>query len=315
MTDQPNHLAAAPIWPVDPFSEILELVHVRGERAAKVSSRRPVTIEFPKGRPCLHFVEQGDIAVRVGDDRPTQVGAGKLALVLYDGPHWVDVHGGGRPEPPGRAQEIAPEGAANPQDGEVRLFWGSFSFDGELAGRILKPLPKLIILTDLDRRPIELLQPVLRLILLETQSSLPGASVMVSRLLDLLLIQVLRRWAETSKDVPAWLATMRDQRIARAVAAIHREPSGNWTNDRLAEEAGMSRSSFVERFGLAMGQPPGAYLRAWRLDRAAEALVHTGETIDRIAASFGYSSQEAFSRAFQVRFGVSPSSWRMKQRP
>lgn len=55
-----------------------------------------------------------------------------------------------------------------------------------------------------------------------------------------------------------------------------------------------------------MGQTPGAYLREWRLTRAAKLLRFSGSTIETISERVGYKSKEAFSRAFRKRFGASP---------
>jgi len=133
---------------------------------------------------------------------------------------------------------------------------------------------------------------------------------MVSRLLDLLLVVILRRWATSHDSLPGWVASASDERIARAVAAIHSDPARKLSNAELAAIAGMSVSSFAERFKQVMGSGPGAYLRAWRLDQAAEALLHSSAPIDAIADRVGYASKEAFSRAFQARFGQPPSVWR-----
>lgn len=111
-------------------------------------------------------------------------------------------------------------------------------------------------------------------------------------------------------SLPGWLAAAKDERIARAVAAIHSDTARNLTNAELADLAGMSVSTFSDRFKEVLGQGPGAYLRAWRLDQAAEALVHSSTPIDAIADRVGYTSKEAFNRAFQAKFDQSPSSWR-----
>lgn len=192
-----------------------------------------------------------------------------------------------------------------------RAFWGSFSFDSDLAAKVLRPLPPIIVLRDLAENRIDWLDLVCDLILLENTAGRPGATVMVSQLLDLLLIRILRRWAHSAEALPGWLAAARDDRIARAVAAIHADPAQDWTNARLAALSGMSKSRFAERFRQIMGRQPGTYLRHWRLDRAAEAMQHSNATMDTIAATVGYGSQEAFSRAFQRRFGAPPSAWRL----
>lgn len=166
------------------------------------------------------------------------------------------------------------------------------------------------MLTDLEENPIEWIDMLCKLVLVEMGGERPAASAMVSRLLDLLLVQVLRRWAQSGDTLPGWLAAAKDDRIARAVAAIHTDPSRVLTNSELADIAGMSVSSFADRFGRVMGQQPGAYLRGWRLDKAAEALLHSSAPIDTIAQRVGYASKEAFTRAFQAKFNMAPSVWR-----
>lgn len=312
MIERPEDLARTPNVGADPLSAVLSIVRARGYRAAVLAPRRPQSLLFPAREPCLYHVHSGEIDIQVGSEAPVTLRANELALLLHGDAHRVGLNGGGVARSIGEflsaASNITEAGAPEPP---TRAFWGSFTFDSDLATRVLQPLPPVIILSDLKEHPIEWLDLVCDLILQENLAGRPGAAVMVSRLLDLLLIQILRRWAQSADSLPGWLAAAKDDRIARAVAAIHQDPSQDWTNERLAALSGMSKSSFVERFGQVMGQQPGTYLRHWRLDRAAEALQLSSARIDAVAATVGYASQEAFSRAFQGRFGASPSAWRV----
>ncbi len=312
MIERAEDLARTPNGGADPLSAVLSIVRARGDRAAVLAPRRPQSLLFPAGAPCLHHVQSGGIDIRVGSGDPVTLRANELALLLHGDAHRVDLEGGGVAQSVDEFLDADMRVAeAGPSEPSMRAFWGSFSFDSDLAMRVLQPLPPVIVLSDLKDHPIEWLDLVCDLILQENAAGRPGAAVMVSRLLDLLLIQILRRWAQSADSLPGWLAAAKDDRIARAVAAIHQDPAQDWTNERLATLAGMSKSSFVERFRQVMGHQPGTYLRHWRLDQAAEALQHSSATIDAIAAKVGYASQEAFSRAFQSRFGASPSAWRV----
>lgn len=312
MIERAEDIARTPKGDADPLSAVLSIVRARGDRAAVIAPRRPQSLLFPARAPCLHHVQTGEIDIRVGSGEPVTLRANELALLLHGDAHRVDLNGGGVAQDiDGFLDADMSVTDARPAGAPTRAFWGSFSFDSDLATRVLQPLPPVIVLSDLKEHPIEWLDLVCDLILQENEARRPGAAVMVSRLLDLLLIQILRRWAQSAESLPGWLAAAKDDRIARAVAAIHQNPAQDWTNERLATLSGMSKSSFVERFRQVMGHQPGAYLRHWRLDRAAEALQHSNATIDAIAATVGYASQEAFSRAFQGRFGVSPSAWRV----
>jgi AraC-like DNA-binding protein len=312
MIERAEDLARTPNRGADPLSAVLSIVRARGDRAAVLAPMRPQNLLFPARAPCLHHVQRGDVCIRVGSEAPVALRANELALLLHGDAHRVDLNGGGVARGIDEFLDADSDGTdGRPAEPSTRAFWGSFSFDSDLATTVLQPLPPVIVLSDLKEHPTDWLDLVCDLILQENEAGRPGAAVMVSRLLDLLLIQILRRWAQSADSLPGWLAAAKDDRIARAVAAIHKDPAQDWTNERLATLSGMSKSSFVERFRQVMGQKPGTYLRHWRLDRAAEALQHSNATIDAVAATVGYSSQEAFSRAFQGRFGTSPSAWRV----
>jgi AraC-like DNA-binding protein len=309
MIERAEDLARTPNGGADPLSAVLSIVRARGDRAAVLAPMRPQSLLFPARAPCLHHVQSGEIASGSGPGirhAPRErTGAA---------PAWRCAPG--RSERRGRRAEDIDEfldADSNVTDGRSSRavhtgVLGKLQLRQRSRHKGAPPLPPVIVLSDLKEHPIDWLDLVCDLILQENEAGRPGAAVMVSRLLDLLLIQILRRWAQSADSLPGWLAAAKDDRIARAVAAIHQDPAQDWTNERLATLSGMSKSSFVERFRQVMGHQPGTYLRHWRLDRAAEALQHSNATIDAVAATVGYASQEAFSRAFQSRFGVSPSA-------
>jgi transcriptional regulator GlxA family with amidase domain len=69
----------------------------------------------------------------------------------------------------------------------------------------------------------------------------------------------------------------------------------------------------TERFARFMGEPPLAYLAAWRLQLAARLLTQGAKPISQIAFAVGYESQAAFNRAFKRRFGLAPGHYRKVQ--
>jgi AraC-like DNA-binding protein len=90
---------------------------------------------------------------------------------------------------------------------------------------------------------------------------------------------------------------------------IHAKPGRNWTIEDLAKDVGLSRSVLAERFAFLVGMPPMHYLAKWRM-QIASGLLAGGFNIATVAAETGYSSEEAFSRAFKKLVGVPPSAWR-----
>lgn len=79
----------------------------------------------------------------------------------------------------------------------------------------------------------------------------------------------------------------------------------------LAEVAHFSPYHFHRVFMAWMDETLGDYLRRRRLDVAALMLSHQSEvSVLDVALSVGFSSGEAFARAFKLRFGRTPSAWR-----
>ncbi len=80
--------------------------------------------------------------------------------------------------------------------------------------------------------------------------------------------------------------------------------------DERAHRAFLSRSHFDRVIRATAGEPPGAFRRRLLLERAAYQLTISDAGILDIAVDAGYSSHEAFDRAFRRAYGVNPSSWR-----
>ena len=127
------------------------------------------------------------------------------------------------------------------------------------------------------------------------------------------MIECLRVYIESIPEVTDnWLKAMKDPFLTKALAAMHDEPSKNWTILTLAEVAGMSRSSFAQRFKDTIGMPPLTYLIDYRLRLAARYLRLQQNSISRISELVGYASDSTFSQAFKRVYGVSPKAYRQQ---
>ncbi|GAB3027026.1 AraC family transcriptional regulator [Bowmanella dokdonensis] len=79
----------------------------------------------------------------------------------------------------------------------------------------------------------------------------------------------------------------------------------------LSRVACASPYHFHRQFSAHTGVGTGAYIRALRLKRAAQKLAfRPQQSVTDLALEAGYSSVEAFSRAFRQLFGESPSAFR-----
>jgi transcriptional regulator GlxA family with amidase domain len=87
---------------------------------------------------------------------------------------------------------------------------------------------------------------------------------------------------------------------------------GDLSLDALAKRVCLSPRHFVRRFKQAFGGTPAAFVENLRLDEARRRLSEGMQTIENVASSVGFQSDDVFRRAFQRRFGVKPSSYRSR---
>jgi AraC-like DNA-binding protein len=297
----------------DTLSDLLELVHIHGEAVLSCAPEPPFSLAFPATAPSMHTVARGMLTIRVeGLKDPIQLGPGEVLLLPHGAAHVVASGEAGATIDVAEALRLRfdAERYSLGSGTSTAWFWGSFSFDSLISRRLLDALPIVITLRGLDERPLEWFQLCWEIMVDESKKRLPGASLMVSRLLDIVFVKAVRRWTEQDPAAPRWLTATLDPRIANALSAFRAAPARPWQVADLAEVAGMSRSSFATQFKSLVGQSPGAYLTAWRLDKAAERLRNTASSIKLITEEVGYDSEAAFSRAFRSRYGSAPSRWR-----
>jgi AraC-like DNA-binding protein len=139
----------------------------------------------------------------------------------------------------------------------------------------------------------------------------PGSETVLAKLSELLFVEAVRRYAEALPEgQTGWLAGLRDDYVARALALLHHDVTRSWTVDELSRQVGLSRSALAERFTHLIGVAPMHYLANWRMQVAAQELRNPGTSLTQIANTVGYESEAAFSRAFKRAFGSAPSTWR-----
>lgn len=142
-----------------------------------------------------------------------------------------------------------------------------------------------------------------------------GRSALLAKLAEALFIETLRRYmAELPRRRTGWLAAARDSAVGRALGAIHREPARAWTVATLAEQAGLSRTVFAERFSRLLGEAPLAYVARCRMQLGARLLETTDDTVLQIALNAGYESEAAFNRAFKREYDLPPARYRIQRR-
>ncbi|MFK7920873.1 MAG: helix-turn-helix domain-containing protein [Bacteroidia bacterium] len=106
------------------------------------------------------------------------------------------------------------------------------------------------------------------------------------------------------------MAAIQDERISLVLKGIHSSVQQDWTLVQLAKIAGMSRTSFANRFKSLTGVTPFNYITQWRLLKAKELLEESNLSVGEIAAQVGYQSEAAFNRVFKKRVSQTPLKFR-----
>jgi AraC-like DNA-binding protein/mannose-6-phosphate isomerase-like protein (cupin superfamily) len=139
----------------------------------------------------------------------------------------------------------------------------------------------------------------------------PGAPAVVTSLIDLLFVYMLRAWlAEQSRDGGGWVGALYDPAVGGALALVHADPAQPWSVTALAKAVGVPRATFGRRFSTLTGQPPMAYVTAWRMTVAARLLGEGRAPLREVARQVGYDSEFAFARAFKRVVGHAPGRYR-----
>lgn len=246
----------------------------------------------------------GDIAVLRGPDHATVCDDPATAVQAVIHPGQVCRAPDGRELAEEMHQGVRTWG--NSTDGHTVLLTGAYAVDGEIGGRLLRALPQVVVLS-----AAQLETPLLDLLGAEMLREDPGQQAVLDRLLDLLLIAVLRAWLSGKEaDAPGWYVAQADPVVGPALRLLQHHPEHAWTVAALAEAAGVSRAAFARRFSDLVGQPPMGFLTDWRLSVAADLLLESDMTIAAVARQVGYGTPFALSTAFKRVRGVSPREWR-----
>lgn len=319
---------------MDVLADLLSRARASGSLFAEtvLHGRGGVTLPAELAPLAVHVVSRGRLWARVDGVR-FELGEGDVLLVRA--PTGLDVTAGASERPTPLAALLAATGdsleapaagssAAGapgvrrldlPGEGpEAALLCGAYALRGMVRDRLLHAVPPLVHVPAASAPPE--LHLLLQLLAVELAGAAPGQQTALDRLLDLVLVHVLRAHfaavGATGGAVPPWYAALADPGVGAALRALHTEPAQAWTVARLAREAGQSRATFARRFTALVGEPPMTYLTAWRMTLAQDALRSGGTTLAAIAREVGYGSEYALSAAFTRDVGEAPSRWRSR---
>lgn len=292
----------------DPLSDIITLLRPRAVFSKGISGAGAWGVRYTDfGQPSFCAVLEGSCLLAVDGQDPVTLEAGDF--VLLPATPGFTMSGVEPAEPelinPKEASALTDDVRHGRQDGppDVRLLGGYFIFDSPDAALLVSLLPALMHVRDAER-----LSVLVRLVAEETSTRRAGRDLVLTRLVDVLLVEALRA-TQGKLSAPGFLRGLADDRIAPAIQQMHGKLSQVWTVAQLAKEVALSRSVFFNRFKRTVGMPPMEYLLAWRMAVAKDLLLRSDMGIAEVAERVGYGSTSAFSTAFSRHVGLPPGQY------
>jgi AraC-like DNA-binding protein len=292
----------------DPLSEVITLLQPRAVFSRLISGSGRWGVRYSAfGEPSFCAVLEGSCRLAVDGHQPLTLEAGDFVLLpatpgfTMSGFEPVKLE---RFDPKVTAKVLG-EVRHGTRGGrpDVRLLGGWFVFDSPDTALLVSLLPSLVHV-----RGVERLSVLVRLVGEEASERRAGRDLVLTRLVEVLLIEALR--ATPGADAPPGLLRgLADARLAPAIRQMHSQLARSWTVALLARTAALSRSAFFERFTRTVGLPPMEYLLAWRMAVAKDLLRRQGLGLAEVAERVGYGSASTFSTAFSRHVGQPPSRY------
>lgn len=329
LLDRPTPLPGAG---ADALSEVLRTIRLTGALFFRVEAAFPWCASAPAGASLaghvfpgaeqivsFHVVTEGSCWVAAEGGPETRLEAGDVVVFPHGDAYALSTRRGAWPPPDlaffrrmsqGQLPFTIRDGGSGPP--RLQVLCGFLSCDAQPFNPLLVTLPRVMVV----RRSVDdgsRLRQLTELARSEASQVRAGTACVLSRLSELLFIEAVREHASrVSSTDTGWFAGLRDPGVGRALTLLHQSPGRRWKLERLAREAGLSRTGLVDRFTRLIGEPPIQYLTRWRMQMAAQHLAESDEKVSSVARRVGYDSEAAFSRVFKKWVGVPPGQWRRK---
>lgn len=302
----------------DPLSEMLRGLRLEGVDYARYQMTTPWGLLFPaQAAARFHFMAERGCWLRTPEGEWLRLEQGDAVLLPRGAEHALASAPGACAAPLGPCAferccgEIAEARGGGDGDGEATLFFSaSLNFNVDAQHPLLRMMPELMWVHEMAvHEPA--IPPLLGTMACELALDRVGAGGILTRLADVVAAALIRSWVERGcGSATGWVAAARDPDIGRVLAAIHLNPSEDWTVGALAKVMRASRSAFAERFAGIVGETPARYVAQVRMHQARQWLVRDRLKIAVVARRLGYDSEASFSRAFKRVIGSPPSHFR-----
>ncbi len=322
----------APQVPFEVVSNVLDLVRLNGslffrwDFGAPWAYRSGTVADLAKSLPegtgslvVFHIVAEGHCWMSLEDGVRHELFAGDVVVLPYG-----DVQTWGSYEPaepieiatlmPPRPWTELPHLRYGGAGDETRMVCGYLRGDAILFDPVLRALPSMFVVRPPAGPAATWLLATIEYAMTGTPPG-PDSGRADQRLVESLFSEMLRLYLEDlgESSLTGWLAALRDPVVGPALSLLHADPAHPWTVAELTRAVAVSRTVLVDGFVRLLGRPPIRYLTEWRLNLASGLLRTTDAGVAEVAQQVGYTSEEAFSRAFKRAFGQAPAHWRAER--
>ncbi|KQW75847.1 AraC family transcriptional regulator [Devosia sp. Root413D1] len=297
---------------MDPLSDVLSLLKPQSSISVGLDAGGDWAIRFPAHEGIkFNAVMRGSCWVWVeGEGEPLRMEEGDCFLLTKGRPFGLATDPALPPIAANAIYDHARDGIATCNGGgDFFLIGGRFTFAAPHVEVLSGALPAIVRVREASSQA-SVLRWGLDQLAAELRERRPGGFLVSEHLAHIMLVHVLRIYLGGPQCAGAgWLQALADRQMSKVVGAIHADPARRWTLEGLAGVAGMSRSSFAQRFKQVVGTSPIEYLTRWRMLVASDRLRNSRQSVAAIALSIGYESESAFSTAFKRTMAYSPRQY------
>ena len=270
--------------------DILGGLEIDAERLVVCTARSSQRLELGTPRtPLLHWCIRGRGRIVFADGSAVPLGRGTLAVA-----------------PKGLNHRL--EGTSDPNSScELQVVCGA------IGARFREAFCLFDYLTEPVVEEFEAdhsLHTIFAVVLEEVGAPKPGSEAMLQSLIRQCIVLLLRRQCDAGRCTVPWIVALEHPSLAGAVSEMMERPEAPHTVESLAEAAGMSRSSFAEKFRSTFACGPMELLRDIRIRRAEKLLRDPDIPVKAIAARIGFQSRSHFTEAFKSARGLTPAAYR-----
>ena len=279
------------------LSDILRSMRVEGSVYFCDHLQAPWSMDYVDTKSAsFHLVRRGECWVMSGE-RTECLGPGDLVFIEPGRDHVLASH--------------APNQNPPPVETRTLLLCGYCNFAEETGTPLLDIFPSLTIVREEEILRHPWLKSTLDQLSSEYMSQQPGAELVVNKLTEVVLVELIRiNFGRDDKS--RFIRALSDKKISSALQHLHNNPHIAWTLEKIARNVGMSRAAFAKRFKELVGQPMFEYLTVLRVQRAKELLHETKLPLYEVASRVGYESDLAFTKTFKKHTGTTPTRFRRK---